>query len=94
MKVMINSAMKLIAAALFLSVAGTSNAGDYKCGSRQYASGYSKGDALASAMHRLPYGAKIEKVSFNGYSTREFVPGVGYVQTQGNYKCRIDYSTY
>jgi len=94
MKEVTRLTLKFIAAGLFLSVAGASNAGDYKYGSRQYASGYSKGDALASAIHRLPYGAKIEKVSFNGYSTRQFVPGVGYVQTQGNYKCRIDYSTY
>jgi len=67
-------------------------AGDYKYVQNSYGSGYNKGDALASAISRLPYGAKIEKVNFNGSSTHRCVSGIGYVQTQGSYTATVIYS--
>ena len=67
-------------------------AGDYKHVRNSYGSGFDKGNALASAISRLPYGAKIEKVNFNGYSTTRYVCGVGYVQTQGKYTATVIYS--
>jgi len=92
MKAITISVTKLLAAALFVVTATNSDAGDYKYRSSQSGSGYTKGDALASALQHLPYGAKIEKIGFNGYSTRQCVPGLGFVQTSGNYKCRVEYS--
>jgi hypothetical protein len=92
MKAMTNSTVKLLAAALFVVTATNSDAGDYKYRSWQSASGNTKGDALASALQHLPYGAKIEKIGFNGSSTKQYVPGVGHTQTSGSYKCRVDYS--
>ena len=67
-------------------------AGDYKSVQNSYGSGYNKGDAVASALLRLPYGAKIEKVDFNGYSIHQCVKGAGYVQTYGSHKAKIIYS--
>jgi hypothetical protein len=67
-------------------------AGDYKHVRNSYGSGYSKGDAVASALLRLPYGAKIEKVDFNGSSIYQCVKGAGYVQTYGSYKATVTYS--
>jgi hypothetical protein len=92
MKAMINSTMKLLAAALFVGVTASSVAGEYSYRSSQSASASTKGDALALAIQRLPYGAKIEKVGFNGSSTRQFVKGEGYIQTSGSYNCRVEYS--
>lgn len=54
-------------------------------------SGYTKGDALATALANLPYGAVVKRVNFNGYSVRKCIPGIGMVQTQGNYQCKIAY---
>jgi hypothetical protein len=67
-------------------------AGDYKCVQNSYGSGYNKGDAVASALLRLPYGAKIEKVDFNGYSIHQCVKDAGYVQTYGSYRATVIYS--
>ena len=67
-------------------------AGDYKSVQNSYGSGYNKGDAVASALLRLPYGAKIEKVDFNGSSIHQCVKGAGYVQTYGSHKAKIIYS--
>jgi hypothetical protein len=92
MKALTSSVTKLIAAALFVVSVTNANAGDYKYRSSQSGSGHTKGDALASALQHLPYGAKIEKIGFNGYSTRQCVPGLGSVQTSGSYKCRVEYS--
>jgi hypothetical protein len=92
MKAIINSTIKLLAAALFVGATAGSLAGEYNYRSSQSGSGSTKGDALASALQHLPYGAKIEKVGFNGSSTRQYVQGKGFVQTSGNYKCRVDYS--
>lgn len=93
MKALTRSTVKLLAAALFVVAATNSIAGEDNYKSSQSGSGSTKGDALASALQHLPYGAKIEKVGFNGSSTREYVPGVGYTQTSGSYKCRVEYST-
>jgi hypothetical protein len=92
MKALTKSPVKLLAATLLAATVVTSSAGEYKYFSSQSGSGLTKAEALASVIDRLPYGAKIEKVGFNGSSTKEYVPGVGYVQTSGNYKCRIHYS--
>jgi roadblock/LC7 domain-containing protein len=92
MKALTNSALKLLAAAQILLVACSASANGYKYTYSQYGQGATKGEAVASTLQHLPYGAKIQKIGFNGYSTKEFVPGVGYIQTSGNYKCRIDYS--
>jgi hypothetical protein len=53
--------------------------------------GATKCEALAMAWKSVPNNANIQKPAFNGYSTREYVPGIGYVQTQGSYKCTIYY---
>lgn len=51
-----------------------------------------KGDAFVSAISRLPYGAVIKKADINGYSVKKYVPGVGYIQTSGSYKCKVYYT--
>lgn len=56
-------------------------------------SGITKGDALASAMMFAPSGNVVKNVVMNGYSVNQFVKGVGYIQTYGNYKCTIISST-
>jgi hypothetical protein len=89
MKALINSAVKLLAAALLVSTAA---AGEYRYHDYVIGAGNSKGDSLASAIQNLPHGAKIEKVHFNGSAKHEFVKGVGYIQTSGNYKATINYS--
>ena len=53
--------------------------------------GATKSEALISALRFIPNNAKIQNPSFNGYSVREYVPKVGYIQTQGNYKCTVRY---
>jgi hypothetical protein len=53
--------------------------------------GATKCEALAMAWKSVPNNVIIQKPTFNGYSTREYVPGIGYVQTQGSYKCTIYY---
>ena len=58
----------------------------------QLGSGETKGDALAHAFARLPEGAVVKRVHFNGSSERVCVPGVGMVQTSGAWNCRIYYS--
>ena len=89
MKAMTRSTVKLLAAALLCStaVAGEYRYYDYKVGSAN-----TKGDSLATALQQLPAGVKIEKVNFNGSATHQFVKGVGYIQTSGSYKCRVEYS--
>jgi len=89
MKALTNSTVKLLAAAL---LASTAAAGEYRYHDYVIGAGNSKGDSLASAIQNLPHGAKIEKVHFNGSATHQFVKGVGYVQTSGNYKATIGYS--
>jgi hypothetical protein len=89
MKALTNSALKFLAAALLCSTAA---AGEYRYRDNAIGAGNSKGDSLASAIQNLPYGAKIEKVHFNGSAKHEFVKGVGYIQTSGNYKATISYS--
>jgi hypothetical protein len=92
MKAMINSTMKLLAAALLVSTAAASAAGDYRYYDYKVGVANTKGDSLAMALQQLPAGAKIEKVNFNGSATRQFVKGVGYIQTSGSHKCKVDYS--
>lgn len=87
-----NLKLKTLLAAMLAVSAAASSAGEYKYYSSQSGSGNTKADALASAIQHLPYGAKIEKIGFNGRSTKECVKGVGYVQTSGSYKCKIEYS--
>jgi len=53
--------------------------------------GATKSEALISALRFIPNDAKIYNPSFNGYSVREYVPKIGYIQTQGNYKCIVRY---
>ena len=48
-------------------------AGDYKYTSSSSGAGYTKGDAVVSALIRVPYGAKLEKVNCSGSSTYKFV---------------------
>ena len=89
MKAIAKSTVKLLAAALLVSTAA---AGEYRYYDYMVGAGNSKGDSLASAIQNLPHGAKIEKVHFNGSAAHQFVKGVGYVQTSGNYKTTIGYS--
>lgn len=79
--------MKLIAVLLI----GCSSAYSYEANVAQYhyGSGTYKGDAIASALSKVNYGNTIKKVEINGSSTKRYVPGVGYIQTHGSYKCRI-----
>lgn len=93
MKAMINSTMKLLAAALLASTVATSTAGDYRYYDYKVGAANTKGDSLATALQQLPAGVKIEKVNFNGSATHQFVKGVGYIQTSGSYKCRVNYSS-
>ena len=90
MKAMTRSTVKLLAAVLLCSTAA---AGEYRYYDYMVGAGNSKGDSLASAIQNLPHGAKIEKVHFNGSATHQFVKGVGYIQTSGSYKCRVNYSS-
>lgn len=53
--------------------------------------GATKCEALAMAWKSVPNNAIIQKPTFNGYSTCEYVPGIGYVQTQGSYERTIYY---
>ena len=79
--------MKLIAVLLMsssLAYSYEANVSQYSYGSGTY-----KGDAVASALSRVGYGNTIKKVEINGSSTKRYVPGVGYIQTSGSYKCRI-----
>lgn len=71
---------------------GSAFSRDYSYISTQSGKGYTKGDALASALIQLPYGASVKAVNMNGYSVRQFVPGAGYVQTYGSYKCKVTYA--
>ena len=89
MKALTSLVTKLLAAALLCSTAA---AGEYRYRDYVIGAGNSKGDSLASAIQNLPHGAKIEKVHFNGSAKHEFIKGVGYVQTSGNYKATINYS--
>lgn len=53
--------------------------------------GATKSEAFISALRFIPNNAKMHNPSFNGYSVREYVPKVGYIETQGNYKCTVRY---
>jgi hypothetical protein len=67
-------------------------AGDYKYTTSQSGSGYSKGDAIASALMKLPYNSNIKKVNVNGIATYKFVKGAGYVQVRGSHTANIIYT--
>lgn len=92
MKALTNSAVKLLAAALFVATAASSIAGDSRFVTSQAGSGYSKGDAIASAFMKLPYGSKVKGINVNGISTYKFVKGAGYVQIRGGHTANIIYS--
>jgi hypothetical protein len=68
-------------------------AGDYKYTSSSSGAGYTKGDAVVSALTRVPYGAKLEKVNCSGSSTYKFVKGAGYVQVQGSHVANVIYTS-
>lgn len=76
--------MKIILS-LILSAA-TLCAGDYRYTSSTSANANSKAESLARAMGRLPYGAHIKKIEYNGYSVKTCT------EQKGNYNCRIIYS--
>jgi hypothetical protein len=92
MKALTNSAVKLLAAAMFVSTAVAYDRDVYRCTYSQSGSGSTRADALVSSLQNVPYGAKIEKINLNGSSTKQYVQGVGYIQTSGSYKCKIYYS--
>jgi len=92
MKALTRSTVKLLAAALFVVTAESSLAGDYRFTTSQAGSGYTRGDALASAFMKLPYGSKVKGVNVNGISTYKFVKGAGYVQVRGGHTANIIYS--
>lgn len=85
--------MKNITKLLLLSFAlcGSTFAHDARVG---YTRGTSntKGDAFVNAITLLPQNAKIKHTEVNGYAMRRYVPGVGYIQTNGKYECKIYYS--
>ncbi len=83
---------KIFATALITTIlCGSMFAKDHGYIDTRTGSGYTKGDALATAISNLPYGAVVKRVNFNGYSVRQCIPGVGMVQTQGSYRCKIAY---
>ena len=94
MKALTSSAVKLLVAAQFVFLACSASANGYKYTYWQEGQGATKGEAVASTLQHLPYGAKIEEIGFKGHSVKECIPGVGYVQTSGNYKCKIIYKNY
>jgi len=67
-------------------------AGDYKYTSSTAGSGHTRGDAVVSALTRIPYGAKVERVDCSGSSTYKFVKGAGYIQVQGSHVANVIYS--
>jgi hypothetical protein len=71
---------------------GSAFSRDYSYTNTKVGNGYNKGDALATALLQMPYGAQVKKVDFNGYSVRQCVPGAGYVQVYGSYKCKVTYT--
>ena len=80
----------ILTTVLFYS--GSAFSRDYSYTLTKTANGYNKGDALATALLQMPYGAQVKKVDFNGYSVRQCVPGAGYVQVYGSYKCKVTYT--
>lgn len=94
MKALTYSAVKLLTAAQLLFLTCSASANGYKYTYSQVGQGATKGEAVASTLQHLPYGAKIEKIEFKGYSVKQCIPGVGFVQTSGNYKCKIIYKNY
>jgi hypothetical protein len=77
---------------LLTTLSLSSIAGEYRYKAVQTGSGYTKGDAIASAFMKLPYGSNIKNVGVNGISTYKFVKGAGYVQVRGSYTANIIYS--
>lgn len=67
-------------------MAGTLCASEYKFTYSTSANANSKAESLARAMGRLPYGAHIKKIEYNGYSVKTCT------EQKGNYNCRIIYS--
>jgi hypothetical protein len=78
--------MKLVIALMMLTTTCYAGNNSQKITYNMNANGSSKGEALARAIERMPYGAKIEKVMFNGYSIRTCTS-----QT-GRYTCTLKYS--
>jgi hypothetical protein len=76
--------MKIILS-LILSAA-TLCARDYRHTYSTSADANSKAESLARAMGRLPYGANIKKIEYNGYSVKTCT------EEKGNYNCKIIYS--
>jgi hypothetical protein len=85
--------MKTITAALLIFGSSVlSQANDQRYFYKQTGNGYTKGDAVASALLKLPFGAKIEKVNINGHAIHQHVKGIGYIQTYGSHKATVHYS--
>jgi hypothetical protein len=82
----------LIATVLSAAAFCTANANDQKYFDLTKGSGYTKGDAIASALLKVPFGAKVEKINVNGYAVHQCVKGAGYVQTYGSHKATVHYS--
>lgn len=78
--------MKLLMTLIFLTTTCYAGNNSQKITYNMNANGSSKGDALARAFERMPYGAKIEKVMFNGYSFKTCT------SEKGSYTCTIKYS--
>lgn len=75
---------------LFLA-ASTLTAANHVYSHSAYGEGFTRSEALVSALKFIPNNANIQNPSFNGYSVREYVTKVGYIQTQGSYKCTVRY---
>lgn len=86
---------KVITTSIFVTLLGfcSTSFGQsyYYYNSASSGSGHNKGDAVASALMQVPYGAKIQKVDISGHSIKQYVSGLGYIQTEGSYKCKIHY---
>lgn len=67
-------------------MAGTVYASDQKPTYTVVANANTRGESMAAAMSRLPYGAEIKKIGFNGSSIRTCT------EERGNYNCKIIYT--
>jgi hypothetical protein len=67
--------------------AATVCAGEYKYNSGSYGNASSKAEAMAAAISRLPYGAEIKKIEFNGWNIKNYATG----RDVGTYNCKVTY---
>lgn len=78
--------MKMILSLIL--TASVVSAGEYKYNSTSSADSLTKAEAMAVAISRLPYGAQIKKVEFNGWGIKNYATD----RQIGNFNCKVTYS--